>query len=170
VIRGIVASFVILASMRCATRHPTCGGFPITVFEHLDECPDPTTENMGWISIEGSVIEVTNARSFRLQTAQGVVTVSLPNVGEPYDAGAGAALQRMIDGKKVSVMRNPSADGNDITGEVHEAEGGDVSRQLLRSGAVSFVAAPAYTLSAYSECLHRIAEREAKADRLGIWH
>jgi endonuclease YncB( thermonuclease family) len=125
---------------------------------------------MGWLLVEGTVVEVIDFRSFRLQTDRGVVTVSLPNVGEPHDAGAREALQQMIAGKKVSVMRNPSANGNDITGEVHEAQAGDVSRRMLRSGAASYAAAPAYTLSNYSECLHRIAEREARADHLGIWH
>jgi endonuclease YncB( thermonuclease family) len=168
-----VALLALLASISCAARIPRCGGFPIVeppAFEHLDECPNPTTESMAWMLVSGTVVEVTAARSFRLQTAQGVVTVSLPNVGEPYDAGAREALQRMIVGKKVSVMRNPSADGNDITGEVLDADGQDVSRRMLRSGAASYASEPVYTLSDYVECLHRIAEREAKADRLGIWH
>jgi endonuclease YncB( thermonuclease family) len=161
VIRRVIASLAVLASMRCAR----------PAFEHLDECPNPIKENMSWRLVEGNVVEVTGAPTFRLQTAQGVLTVTLPNVGEPYDAGARAMLQRMIDGKRVSVMLNPSAEvRNDITGEVHDAKERDVSRQLLRSGAASFVDAPAYTLSDYSECLNRIAEREAKADHLGIWH
>ncbi|MEA2338889.1 MAG: hypothetical protein QOE82_2896, partial [Thermoanaerobaculia bacterium] len=112
---------------------------------------------MAWMLVSGTVVEVTAARSFRLQTAQGVVTVSLPNVGEPYDAGAREALQRMIVGKKVSVMRNPSADGNDITGEVLDADGQDVSRRMLRSGAASYSTEPVYTHSDYVECLQRIA-------------
>jgi endonuclease YncB( thermonuclease family) len=170
VIRRVVGLLIVVLSMRCATRYPRCGGPPPATFEHLDECPNPVTESMGWLLVEGTVVEVTDFRSFRLQTAQGVVTVSLANVGEPHDAGAREALQQMIVGKNVSVERNPSAKGDDITGDVHNVEAGDVSRRMLRSGAASYAAAPAYTVSDYSDCLHRIAEREAKADRLGIWH
>jgi len=58
---------------------------------------------------------------------------------------------------------------SDITGQVNDQEGRDIARQLLRAGAATFAAAPAYTLSDYSECLHRIAEREAKAEGVGVW-
>jgi endonuclease YncB( thermonuclease family) len=75
----------------------------------------------------------------------------------------------MINGKRVSVMSNPNRDRTDITGEVQDEQGRDLSRLLLRAGAAPFAVAPAYTLSEYSECLHRIAEREAKAEGVGIW-
>jgi endonuclease YncB( thermonuclease family) len=174
--RRVVASFVILlASTRCAQRtaQPTTDGAPPVspAFEHLDECVNPTMESMAWLSVEGTVVEVTGARTFRLQTKQGIVTVSLPNIGEPYVIGAGAMLANMIAGKRVSVMTRFSLYGkSDIIGEVLDAQGGDVSRRMLRAGAATFVAEPAYTLSGYSECLHRIDAREAKAERVGIWH
>jgi endonuclease YncB( thermonuclease family) len=172
--RRVMASFVILASMHCAERPAqpkTNSGPPVApAFEHLDECVNPVVENMAWLSVDGTVVEVTGARTFRLQTAQGMVTVSLPNIGEPYVIGARAMLANMIAGKRVSVMTRFSLYGkSDIIGEVLDAKGGDVSRRLLRAGAATFVTEPAYTLSGYSECLHRIDAREAKAERIGIW-
>jgi|GEM_PF-1022429 len=162
-IRQFVVSFVVLASMRCAT-----DGAPH--FEHLDECPNPITESMSWRLVQGSVVEVISARTFRLRADSGeVLTVSIANVGEPVDTEAIGMLKRMIDGKRMSVMFNKADQNGEITGEVHEEKAGDIARQLLRAGAATFVAAPAYTLSDYSECLHRIAEREAKAEGVGVW-
>jgi len=174
VIRRFVGLLAILMSMSCATRNPTCGGVPVAVpaFEHLDECPNPTLESMGWRLIQGSVIEVTGPRTFRLRTDTGeIVRVSLANVGEPVDPEAVTFLQRLISHKRVSVMANPSADPRrEITAEVQDNEGRDLGHEMLLAGAAAFISAPAYTLSGYSECVNRIAEREAKAEGRGIWH
>ena len=163
-IKQFVASFVVLASMRCSTDSTPH-------FEHLDECPNPITENMAWRLVQGSVVEVTSARTFRLRADSGeILTVSLANIGESADSEAAAMLKRMINGKRMSVMFNKPADRQgEITGEVDDQDGRDIARQLLRAGAAAFVAAPAYTLSDYSECLHRIAAREAKAEGVGVW-
>ena len=167
VIRQVVASIALVALTRCATPSPSA-----PVFEHLDECVNPDRESMSWRLFQGRVIEVTSARTFRLRTDEGyVMNVSLANVGEPVDAEAMDFLRKMIGRKRVSVMGNPSKDHpRDIVGEVDERKAGEISRQMLRAGAAAFVKEPAYTLSDYSECLHRIAEREAKAARVGIWH
>jgi len=141
-----------------------------TTFEHPDECPNPVTESMSWHLVQGSVVEVIGARTFRLRADSGeVLTVALANIGEPADSDATAMLKRMIDGKRMSVMFNKPDRQGEITGQVNDQEGRDIARQLLRAGAAAFVAAPAYTLSDYSECLHRIAEREAKAEGVGVW-
>ncbi len=127
---------------------------------------------MSWMFVEGQVVEVTSARTFRLRTNEGnIVNVSLPNIGEPFDPEAVAFLRKMIGGKRVTVTPNPSTRAQtDISGEVSEKQVGDISRKMLRAGAAAFVKAPAYTLPNYSECVNRIAEREAKAARVGIWH
>lgn len=140
--------------------------------EHIDECPNPAIENMLWLQVEGRVVEVTSVRTFRLRTDAGkVMDVSLANVGEPADAGGVSVLRRLIDGKRVFVMQKPSLDDpKSFAAEVHNEKERDLSLQLLRAGAASFVKEPAYTLSTYSECLHRIAAREAKAEGVGIWH
>jgi len=163
VIKQVVASLVFLASVRCATDSRT-GAHS---FEHLDECPNPITENMAWHLVQGSVVDVTSVRTFRLRADSGeILTVSIANIGEPADSEGTAMLKRMIDGKRMSVMFNKQGE---ITGDVDDQDGRDIARQLLRAGAATFVEAPAYTLSNYSECLHRIAAREAKAEGLGVW-
>jgi len=163
-IKQVVASFVFLASIQCTF----AGSIP--TFEHPDECPNPVTESMLWHLVQGSVVEVTGARTFRLRADSGeVLTVSLANIGEPADPEATAMLKRMIDGKRVSVMFNKPADRGEISGDVHDEKGWDIARKLLRAGVATFVEAPPYTLSGYSECLHRIAEREAKAEGVGVW-
>jgi len=141
------------------------------VFPHLDECPNPMVESMGWRLIQGTVIEITGPRSFRLRTDSGpIVRVSLANIGEPVDPEAATFLQRLISRKRVSVMANPSADPrNEITAEVRDGQGRDIGHEMLRAGAAAFVTAPAYTLSDYSECVNRIAEREAKVEGVGVW-
>ena len=122
-------------------------------------------------SCEGRVIEVMSARTFRIRTDKGeILDVSLANVGEPFDAGAADVLRKRILGTRVSVFPNPSRDlKNGITAEVHDRQERDLSNDLLRAGAAAFVKEPAYTLSDYSECVNRIAEREAKAAGVGIW-
>lgn len=164
-IKLFVASFVVLASMGAA--HKPSAPPP---FEHLDECPNPITENMAWHLVQGSVVDVTSARTFRLRADSGeIVVVSLAGVGEPAGPEAMIMLKRLIDGKRMSVMFNkPDAQG-EITGEVNDQDGRDIARQLLRAGMLTLATPPPYTLSAYSECLHRIAEREAKAEGAGVW-
>jgi len=127
---------------------------------------------MYWLLVEGRVVEVTSVRTFRLRTDAGeVLDISLANVGEPFDSEALSTLRGMIDGKRVSVMKRPSLDEQkSFAAEVQVGTGRDLSRELLRAGAAAFIEEPAYTLSTYSECLHRIAAREAKAEGLGVWH
>jgi endonuclease YncB( thermonuclease family) len=167
VICTAVAVFALVASVGCATRTAAPASF-----EHLDECPNPIRESMSWLLVEGRVVDVTNARTFRIRADKGdAIDVSLANVGEPFDADAAAMLRKRIIGTRVSVMANQSVDlRNGITAEVHDEKGSDLSNDLLRAGAAAFEKAPAYTLSDYSECLNRIAEREAKAAGVGIWH
>jgi endonuclease YncB( thermonuclease family) len=171
VIRYAIAAFAALASIRCAEQHAI--DVTTTSFPHTDECVNPMYESDSWFVLEGRVVEVTSGRTFRLLPDKGnVITVTLANVGEPIDPKAMALLQRMITGKRVSVMTRVSIDApeEEIVAEVHGAKGRDISRELIRAGAAAFVVAPAYSLSAYSECLNRIAEREAKAEGAGVWH
>lgn len=154
---------VVLVIIGCATGSGTV--------EHLDECPNPAMESMSWRSLEGVVIEVRSVREFQLRTRAGdVVAVTIANVGPSSLAGSAEILKRIIDGKSVTLFINSSAfEEAKVSGEVHTANGSDVARQLLRSGAAPFEPAAAYTLSDYSECLNRIAEREARERHAGLW-
>jgi endonuclease YncB( thermonuclease family) len=141
-------------------------------YPHSDECINPALESMSWRSVEGRVTDVMSVRTFRMRTDKGeIVEVSLANVGEPFDAGAEDLLRKRILGARVSVFSSSSRDlKSDVIAEVHDRRHRDLSNDLLRKGAAAFTMEPAYTLSGYSECLNRIAEREAKAEGLGIWH
>ena len=139
-------------------------------FEHLDVCPNPARESMVWAYVSGVVTDVVDARSFRIRTDDGrSVTVTIANVGTATAAEAVGALRRLVQGKKVEVFVNPkSSEHLDVVGEVHVART-DVGHELLRTGMAAFETAPAYTVSAYSECVNEIASREAQQQRLGVW-
>lgn len=147
-------------------------------YEYPDECPNPTMESMAWKSVQGSLVEVIDAGTFRLRADDGpvaddgaVLTVTIASVGEPYDTRAAEMLRRMLNRKRLTVFVNLKVERpTHIIGEVQVGtDTNDIARRLLRAGAVAFKEPPAYTISGYSECLHRIAEREAKAARIGIW-
>ena len=126
---------------------------------------------MAWALTEGVVTDVVSMSKFRMRTDAGdPVEVSLANVAEGVAGADPVALKALINGKRVQVMSTMVTRSQaTITGEVTGPSGIGVARELLRSGAVRFAPAEPYTISSYSECLHRIAEREAKAARLGIW-
>src|SRR4051812_31115891 len=91
--KRVVACIVLAFLTRCTT--PSSNRAPM--FPHLDECPNPTRESMGWRLIQGTVIEITGPRTFRLRTDSNVIVrVSLANVGEPVDPEAVTFLQRLI--------------------------------------------------------------------------
>ena len=150
-------SLAILAAIGCTTQKDATIPISTTAYEHSDECINPMLESMSWSLIEGRVIEVTSARTFRLRTDAGtILNVSLPNVGEPVDPEALDFLRKMISGKRVSVTPNPStAAQKDISGDVHEEQAGDISRQLLRAGAAAFVKAPAPSFRQPCHAQHR---------------
>ena len=128
------------------------------------------TESMAWIGIDGVVTDVMSPRQIRVQpTNGGSIVVSIANVGERATAEATERLAQLTHNRPVSVAINPSSrDAAEVAGEVH-VNGVDVARQMLREGVVSFAPAEPYTLSRYSECLHRIAEREAQSQHVGLW-
>lgn len=161
----LVAVLILLASIGCTTQRAT-------TFEHLDECVNPALESMAWRLVQGRVEEVMSVRTFRLRTDKGeVVDVSVANVGEPFDAGALAVLRKGILGTHVSVFISSSAElHNGMAAEVHDRKDRDLANYLLRKGMASFRREAGYTLTGYSECVNRIAEREAKAEGVGIWH
>ena len=141
-------------------------------YPHADECINPAIESMAWLVVQGRVVEVMNVRTFRIRTDKGdVVDVSVANVGEPFDPGAAAVLRKRIVGTRVSIFISPSATlHNGIAAEVHDRKDRDLANYLLRNGMAAFRMEVAYALTGYSECVNRIAEREAKAAGLGIWH
>ena len=125
---------------------------------------------MAWSLVEGVVTEVLNARDLRILTADGErIHASIANIGERTSPMAIVRLKELVGNRRVSVMVNPSdRDDASIVGEVH-VDNRDIGRVLLREGAATFAPAEQYTLPTYSECLNRIAEREAQNERAGVW-
>ena len=69
----------------------------------------------------------------------------------------------------VTVWINPHAvEDTHLAGVVYLGEL-DVNRTMLTRGLGRFADPPAYSLSDYTRCLHRIAEREAREGRRGLW-
>jgi endonuclease YncB( thermonuclease family) len=89
------------------------------------------------------------------------------------DDGAAARklLTRLIQGKPLQANYNPSVcEGDRILGEVQVGRDyRDVTRLMLQAGVVRYKEPPSYSVSDYSSCLYRIAEREAKQAGLGLW-
>ncbi|HUR80571.1 MAG TPA: hypothetical protein VM733_07380 [Thermoanaerobaculia bacterium] len=137
------AAVLLLALTACATR---------------SDCPDPAMESMAWRPVEGTVTSVDDPRTFHLSTTDhGEITVTIPNLGDRAAENATAELRRMIGGKRVTVFISSSRDVTPaITGEVHVGRT-DVANEMLRKGWTDFVEAPAYTVSATSECENRLA-------------
>ena len=158
-----VLSLSLLACGTSSTREPT--------FPHQEECGNPALESNYFLVVEGRAVEVTSPRSFVLVEANGrTVNVTLANVGEPFHATTQDVLRSWLEGEDVTVLVQPSAWRNsDVVAVVEVRRYPDLSHRLIRTGLAAFVEAPAYTQSHYGECLNRIAEREAKAERVGIW-
>ena len=76
---------------------------------------------------------------------------------------------RSLLGKSVSVWINGNTVDNDrVTGLVY-LDQEDINRTLLSGGLGRYVKPPPYSVSDYSDCLFRIAQREARAHRRGLW-
>lgn len=126
---------------------------------------------MGWSLVEGVAVQIDSGRSVLLRDADGK-TFQIDLVGvEIADDGDAARklLAGLILGKPMDVLYNPDFhQGGRILGEAHAA-GHDLSRLLLQEGLARYKEPPAYSVSSYSSCLLRIAEREAKQAGLGLW-
>ncbi len=141
------------------------------VFEFEGECGSPLVESMGWAGLNGTVARVVDGRSFLLETEQGKnVQVALVAVDIDHaDEKAREALLSWIQDRSVSVLVNPrSSDAERVIGVVHAASL-DVNRELLRTGVARYKKPLPYSVSDYVACTYRIAEREAKQEKRGLW-
>ena len=167
-VSGILAGVAAVCVLACRTS---------TAFPHESECGNPAYESMAWASFDGVVSEVTSPNTFRMRgrvSMKGAplrdADITLPNLGPPFHPEAQERLRKLIEGRQVSVFVNidPGEPPRQMTGEVH-VKAVDVSHQLLSLGMAAFLPEAGYTLSSYSECLNGIAERDARASRVGIW-
>ena len=142
-----------------------------TELKNEAECGNPLVESMAWAVVSGTVVRVVDGRSFLLKTGEGkMVEVVLGAV----DYGRGNekrrnALSSWIQDRPVTVLVNPqSRDAKSVVGVVHSASL-DVNRELLRTGVAKYKEPIAYSVSNYVACTYRIAEREAKQEKRGLW-
>lgn len=141
--------------------------------EHQDECIDPYRESMSWHSVDGTAVRIESGQTFLLRDAAGEsFRIELVGVetGDDEDA-ARRLLTHLIQGKSLRVHYNPTfSAGDHILGEALLGRNyRDVARLLLQAGVARYQEPPAYSVSDYSSCLYRIAEREAKQAGLGLW-
>lgn len=142
-------------------------------FEHQDECINPAMESMSWRQLEGEVAAVEANGEIRIvkvveEMRRPVAprVVSFANV--EIDPSALPYLRSLI-GKRIKVWINPRRfDDERVIGLLYRGDE-DLNRRLLARGLGRYARPEAYSLSDYSDCLHRIAEREARAARRGVW-
>ncbi len=142
-------------------------------FEHQRECGDPVMESMAWRVLTGTVVAVEPNGDLRLDNVEESFRLTTPRTVGLVDVelalpDAQLALRKLI-GKRVDVWINGKAiDDARVTGAVHRGKE-DVNRTLLSRGLGRYVDPPAYSISHYTTCLHRIAEREAREAHRGLW-
>lgn len=142
-------------------------------WEHQDECINPMVESMSWYGMEGTVTNVISGEEIVVRSQDGRSThVVLVGLDGEHDAPSAArALAKLVQDKRVSVSFNPRAGEGALLGRVHLEDENylDVNREMLRSGLVRFKEPPFYSVSEYSKCLYKIAEREARQAKRGLW-
>ena len=146
----------------------------LLLFVHQPECGDPARESMSWRVLQGNVSAVSTdgeltlvnvVESFSHQSPPRVVRISSVDLDLP----AAQPFLRKLIGKRVSVWINPEMISDEhVTGVVNLGEK-DINEELLARGLGRYVAPAAYTVSDYTDCLHRIAEREARRRHRGLW-
>jgi hypothetical protein len=143
-------------------------------FEHQDECIDPRRESQGWRVLTGNVRAIEPDGELRLANVVESYRHLPPRVVrfatvEPSLPAAKPFLESLI-GKSVTVWVNDREMAKDhVIGVVYIGQEEDINRALLSRGLGRYVKPPAYSLSDYTDCLHRIAEREARAHHRGLW-
>jgi hypothetical protein len=137
-----------------------------------DQCIDPRMESMAWRTFEGEVqsfdangelhlIDVVAWHDHLTPRVVRLATVEIDPTAQPF--------LRSLVGKRVSVWINPRyIDDEHVSGIVYRGQK-DINQTLLARGLGRYIEPPAYVVSDYSGCLHRIAEREARAARRGVW-
>ena len=139
-------------------------------FEYEKECGDPTVESMSWMSIHGKVVEVLNGEAIIVLMANNErKRISLAGVNSGSTMAARALLINLILNREVSVLVNPSnIDAKEVTGVVH-LQSRDINLELIKEGAARYQAPRPYSMSSYTACVYRIAEKQTREYGTGTW-
>jgi endonuclease YncB( thermonuclease family) len=135
-------------------------------------CGDPAVESMSWRVLAGTVEAVEPNGELRLVNVGEWKRSTFPRTVRLADVElsplARPVLRKLV-GKRVDVWINPKAvDDAHVIGVVYRGQE-DINRTMLVHGLGRFDDPPAYSMSDYVRCEHRIAEREARDGRRGMW-
>jgi len=138
--------------------------------EYEKECGNPRAESMSWRSIDGKVVEVLKGDAIILLMANNERKhVSLAGVNSDSSLAAQALLVNLILNREVSVLVNPSnIAAKEIRGVVHH-QSRDINLELIKEGAARYQDPPPYTMSNYTACVYRLAEKQARQYGTGLW-
>jgi endonuclease YncB( thermonuclease family) len=138
--------------------------------DYEKECGHPLAENMSWRSIDGKVVEVLKGDAIIVLMANNERKhISLAGVNSASSMAAQAFLVNLILNQEVSVLVNPSnIAAQDVSGVVHH-QSRDINFELIKEGVARYQTPPPYSMSNYTACTYRIAEKQARQYGTGIW-
>lgn len=147
---------------------------------HEEECGNPLMESQFWFSVRGKVVRIVrpNALLIRTYADEGCTgktcvpggilkQVLIPGVDVSGTGRTARAFLKTLVGRDLEVMSNETS-AYTVSGQVH-VEMMDLSSTLLARGLARFAPIPPYVVSSYTTCTYQIAEREARAARVGLW-
>ncbi len=145
-----------------------------------DPCGDPFEQNTVWYPIKGKVSKVIDGNTVVVTYGENeVVRVHLVGIslgGSDSGAKAKKRLSSALLNKNVEVMVDThwlflEKKPKHVSGSVHMQEGGygDIGLVLISEGLARFTEPPPYTMTPHTQCHYRLAEKEARAKKLGMW-
>jgi endonuclease YncB( thermonuclease family) len=146
-----------------------------------DPCGSPLVESQLWYSVDGTVVEVEDGSTVLMTLTKGHRRVKVHLVGITVTQDGALAneakqhISDMVFNKTVGVLINTEwlyekKRPAEITGVVHVKDGAaDVGLSLITKGLARTDEPRPYSMSHYTFCKYREAERKAKSDKMGIW-
>lgn len=143
------------------------------------ECGDPALESMAWLVVngeaiavrDGNLIAIIDDKDGREKTVR-LVAIEPPGASQPKGYLTMETLNPLLLNKRVEVLVEPEGvitkKSNALTGILH-VSGIDVGLRMIELGHAKYQKPAAYTMSNFTACRYRIAEKIAKQEGLGIW-
>jgi len=125
---------------------------------------------MCWMTVEGKVIEVLKGDAIIVLMANNESKrIALAGVNSGSTMASQALLVNLILNREVSVLVNPSnIAAKEVTGVVR-LQSRDINLELIKEGAARYQTPPPYSMSAYTACVYRVAEQQAREYGTGTW-
>lgn len=149
------------------------------VFPYESECGNPTRESSYWLAVFGKVEKVISGKAILLRVNKTGKShlIELAAVKTPFRFSnawniAKLELENRVLGKEVSVWVSSSSaldSSADLIGVLFLGPT-DINFDLINLGLCKYRRAPAYSMSNYTECTYRQAEKAAIQAKRGVWH